>query len=87
MYSNATHIQVTCIVEQSIGSVVLEVSVLDFVKKEIQMKIHIDRNWRIFLLQFFDIIKFKIMDKSRGGGVVAMRSKPVFDPRCYHPEA
>ena len=55
---------------QSIGSVVLEVSVLDFVRKEIQMKIHIDRNWRIFLLQFFDIIKFKIMDKSikYGGG-------------------
>ena len=74
---------------QSIGSVVLEVSVLDFVKKEIQMKIHIDRNWRIFVLQIFDIIKIKIMDKSRGGGggEGAMRSKPVFDPRCYHPEA
>ena len=85
MYSNATHIEVTCNVVQSIGSVVLEVSVLDFVKNENQMKIHIDRNWRICLLQFFDIIKFKIMDKSRG--VVAMRSKPVFDPRCYHPEA
>ena len=68
MYSNATHIEVTCIVVQSIGSVVLEVSVLDFVKKENQIKIHIDRNWRICLLQFFDIIKFKIMDKSRGGG-------------------
>ena len=23
--------------------------------------------------------------QNRGGG--AMRSKPVFDPRCYHPEA
>ena len=72
---------------QSMGSVVLEVRVLDFVKKEIQMKIHIDLNWRIFLLQFFDIIEFKIMDKSGGGGGEAMRSKPVFDSRCYHPEA
>ena len=41
------------------GSVVLEVSVLDFVKEEIQMKIHIDRNWRIFLLQFFEKKKKK----------------------------
>ena len=64
MYSNATHIYVTCIVTCKAW---VEVSVLDFVKKEIQMKIHIDRNWRIFLLQFFDIIEFKIMDKSGEG--------------------
>ena len=58
MYSNATHIRYM----HRMGSVVLEVSVLDFVKKEIQMKIkkkeiqikiNIDRNWRIFLLEFF----------------------------------
>ena len=59
MYSNATHIRHM----HRMGSVVLEVSVLDFVKKrnsnedkkkkEIQMKINIDRNWRIFLLEFF----------------------------------